>query len=64
MQHIFDPKGTWFINTAEFPFVDPTNGCRFEPKVRTQAPKTAWLDLQSDIIKPEAVEVKAPAKPA
>lgn len=65
MQNVFDDKGVWFTNTGEYPFVDPTNGCRFEPKVRTKTVKTPWLAQQATVIKPEIVEAKAaPAKPS
>ena len=46
---IFDINGKWLINSGAFPFVDPTNGCRFEPNVPTQAPVTDWTKAQPSI---------------
>lgn len=48
---VLDPKGVWLINTGGFSFVDPTTGHRFDPQIPTQATKSAWVDLQSSVIK-------------
>jgi hypothetical protein len=61
---IFDAKGVWLVNLAKFPFVDPENGCRFDPHVPTQALETAWVKSQESVIKPwvdpaEAAEAEA-----
>ena len=52
MRKIFDTKGVWLVNLAKFSFVDPENGCRFDPHVPTQAPETAWVKAQEAVIKP------------
>lgn len=48
---IHDINGTWWINTAQFPFVDPTSNCRFDPQTPTQTKETAWMKGQP-MIKP------------
>ena len=45
---IIDKSGTWFLNSARFPFVDPESGARFEPGVKTKAKATDWTALQAD----------------
>jgi hypothetical protein len=52
MRKIFDAKGVWLVNLAKFSFVDPENGCRFDPQVPTQAPETEWVKAQEAVIKP------------
>ena len=48
---IHDADGTWWINTAAFPFVDPTTSCRFDPQIPTQTKVTSWMKTQP-VIKP------------
>lgn len=48
---IHDATGTWWINSAAFPFVDPTSGCRFDSQVPTQTKVTDWMKTQP-VIKP------------
>lgn len=69
MRKVFDSKGSWFVSQAQFPFVDPTNGCRFEPGVPTQTTQTEWMkdqpmikvwkDPEAPAEKPAAAPVKA-----
>jgi hypothetical protein len=56
-ENIFDAKGSWITNTSQYPFVDPTNGCRFEPGIRTRAPVTAWVKIQPILSVEAEVEV-------
>lgn len=60
VQNIYDESGNWIVNSSQFAFVDPTNGCRFEPSVRTKALVTAWVKSQPvlKVEEPEVVEVK------
>ena len=56
-----------FLFFTSFPpslplFVDPTNGCRFEPNVRTKAPRTAWIAAQAGVIVPEPGQDKQEPK--
>jgi hypothetical protein len=62
MRKIFDTKGVWLVNLAKFSFVDPENGCRFDPHVPTQAPETAWVKAQEAVIKPWVDPSEANAK--
>ena len=66
MRKIFDTKGVWLVNLAKFSFVDPENGCRFDPHVPTQAPETAWVKAQEAVIKPwvDPTEANAEAEKA
>ena len=66
MRKIFDTKGVWLVNLAKFSFVDPENGCRFDPHVPTQAPETAWVKAQASVIKPwvDPTEANAEAEKA
>lgn len=57
-QVIVDPKGKFYVNTGSFPFVDPTQGQRFEPGVHVQIVQTAWMKEQP-VIKEVAQDTKA-----
>lgn len=65
-QIIHDSKGQWLVNKANFGFVDPMSGARFDPHVPTKAQKTEWVKSQpfmSDWVDMnEEVPVKAPVK--
>lgn len=73
VQKILNSSGEWFINVAQFGFVDPTNGNRFDPQVPTKADATDWVKSQEAVIKPwtdptngeaEAAEAAAAAEKA
>jgi hypothetical protein len=50
-QVIVDDKGEFFVNKGVFPFVDPTNGVRFEPDTPVKVVQTAWMKGQPVIQK-------------
>lgn len=43
---IVDPKGTWYLNTAQYRMVDPVSMTVFEPGEATKATATDWLGTQ------------------
>lgn len=51
VQKILNSSGEWLINIAQFGFVDPTNGNRFDPQVPTKADVTDWVKSQDAVIK-------------
>jgi hypothetical protein len=57
-QKVFDASGVWFTNTGQFSFIDWTNGCRFDPGVRTQAPETVFTKSVEAVLKVEKPEPK------
>lgn len=62
VQKVYDEAGSWIINSGVFTFVDPTNGNRFDPGVKTKAPVTDWIKGQP-VLKVEApAKVEAPTK--
>lgn len=62
IQKVFESDGTWWTNTCQFPMVDPTSGCRFEPNVPTQAKQTEWMKGQVVIQPYKAVKAAEPDK--
>lgn len=62
---IVSASGTWFKNNAQFVFVDPENGTRFEPGVSTKAEPTDWamkqpcLEQIADPLAPAPVKTEA-----
>lgn len=46
-QAVINEDGTWVTNTAQFPFIDPQSGVRFEPGVRTKVKITEWVTRQT-----------------
>ena len=57
-------EASWFLNTAQFPFVDPTSGVRFEPRIPVRTLLTDWMKSQPTIeaykFPEEVKEVPAP----
>ena len=58
-QVVFDASGVWFTNTGLYSFIDWTNGCRFDPCVRTQAPETVFTKALEAVLKVEKPETKS-----
>ena len=67
IQNILDKDGSWFVNKGSFPFIDPTNGNRFEPETPTKAAVTIWVKSQPALVAwvdPEAKPVAVKPAPA
>ena len=67
IQNILDKDGSWFVNKGSFPFIDPTNGNRFEPETPTKAAATIWVKSQPALVAwvdPEAKQVAVKPAPA
>lgn len=64
IRKIYDPNGEWLVNTAAFPFVDPTTGARLEPGVLTQAVYSEWCEEQPCIQRAKDVDGAAQAASA
>ena len=47
--HNESPEASWFLNVAQFPFVDPTSGVRFEPRTPVRTVLTDWMKSQPTI---------------
>jgi hypothetical protein len=56
-QRVFDESGVWITNQSQYPYVDWTNGCRFEPGIPTKAPETAFV-----LAHPTVLVVEKPPK--
>jgi len=60
VQKVFDKSGVWLMNKGNYAFVDPTTGCRFDPRTPTQAIENAWVKNQDMIERVAQVKVAAP----
>lgn len=70
LQVIIDADGDFYVNKGAFPFLDPTNGVRFEPGQPVKVKPTTWLANQpviekqvtEKLVKQEDLKPVKPAK--
>lgn len=50
-QVVVDEKADFWVNTAQYPFVDALTGVRFEPGVQVKVKQSEWMKGQPAIQK-------------